>query len=51
MLFNRSRLSLATVAALGALFVVSTLFFPRGIIGLLERRKKPDPATTTPPGA
>ena len=36
---------------LGALFVVSTLFFPRGIIGLLERRKKPDPATTTPPGA
>lgn len=35
---------------LGLLFVVSTLFFPRGIIGLLERRKKADP-TITPPGA
>jgi len=36
---------------LGALFVVSTLFFPRGIIGLLARRQKRDPATTPEPGA
>jgi urea transport system permease protein len=35
--------------ALGALFILVTLFLPRGIAGLLELRRRGRPSTSTPP--